>query len=226
MTIVRAGCDFLEAQKKRGGLRLLSRVEVSELRLQKTADPPRPFQLRPFPQVSALGSGPRDFYSRLISRRLSASRLGSLSLALPSASQACALSASRVVPACAFPSLNLPPPKRFPVPTLLQLSLFPVFRLPAVFTVFRLWPFEALASWRLSPGIAFPFRVTLFWYDRLVQRPVRVTCSVPREHSVSVVLNPPLCLPAGRPSGRWVLSNGKIRLHLRFENCQTDFCLT
>ena len=36
-------------------MRLLSRVEVSELRLQKTADPPRPFQLRPVPQHSAPG---------------------------------------------------------------------------------------------------------------------------------------------------------------------------
>jgi hypothetical protein len=49
--------------------------------------------------------------------------------------------------------------------------LFPVFRLPAACAVFRLWPVEALASWRLSPGIAFPFRVTLFWYDRLLAEP-------------------------------------------------------
>jgi hypothetical protein len=53
------------AQKKRGGFRLLSRVEVSELRFWWTADPPRPSQLRPVPRRSAFRLRSRDFYSRL-----------------------------------------------------------------------------------------------------------------------------------------------------------------
>jgi hypothetical protein len=54
-----------QTQKKRGGLRLLSSVEVSELRLWWTAVPPRPSQLRPDPQLSAPGLRSRAFYSRL-----------------------------------------------------------------------------------------------------------------------------------------------------------------
>ena len=46
-------------------MRLLSGVEVSELRLWWTAVPPRPSQLRPDPQLSAPGLRSRAFYSRL-----------------------------------------------------------------------------------------------------------------------------------------------------------------
>jgi hypothetical protein len=59
------GIGETRSKKKRGGLRLLSGVEVSELRLWWTAVPPRPSQLRPDPQLSAPGVRSRDFYSRL-----------------------------------------------------------------------------------------------------------------------------------------------------------------
>ena len=76
-------------KKKRGGLRLLSRVEVSELRLWWTADPPRPFQLRPVPRNSAAGFRSRDFYSRLIYRRLSVFRFHRVAPVSSSVSRTC-----------------------------------------------------------------------------------------------------------------------------------------
>ena len=84
-----------------------------------------------------------------------------------------------------------------------QRELFPVCR-----------PAEACTSWRLSQGIASPFRVTLLWYDRLLQSPAWVTYSVPCEY-LTVFRYPPYCLPAGRPSGWWVSSNGILKLLLR-----------
>ena len=163
-------------------MRLLSGVEVSELRLQKTADPPRPFQLRPVPQHSARGLRSRDFYSRLLYRRLPASRLRLLALALPSASQVCTLSASRAIPACAFLTTGTSC-FRFPFPTLLRLAPFPVFRRSAAFAAFRLW---ACRGFHLLASISRD-RVSLssrpIWYDRLLQSPAWATCSVPREHS-------------------------------------------
>ena len=88
------------------------------------------------------------------------------------------------IPALAFLPPDLPEPKFLPILTLLQPELFPVSRRSAVCTASRLWPPEALASWRLSPGIAFPFRVTLVGTTGELQSPAWVTCSVPREHSV------------------------------------------
>ena len=82
-------------QKKRGGFRLLSRVEVSELRLWWTADPPRPFQLCPVPQLSAPGLRSRDFYSRLLYRRLSVIRFHRVAPISSSVSRTRALSTFR-----------------------------------------------------------------------------------------------------------------------------------
>ena len=98
-------------KKKRGGLRLLSVVEVSELRLWWTAVPPRPSQLRPDPQLSAPGLRSRAFYSRLSL---------STSFGLPTlparASFVVGFPGLRpfrlpVLPACAFRSVGLRQPK-------------------------------------------------------------------------------------------------------------------
>ena len=103
-----------EAQKKRGGLRLLSGVEISELRLWWTADPPRPSQLRPVPQLSAAGLRSRAFYSHLSL---------STSFGLPTpparASFVAGFQGLRplrlpVLPACAFRSVGLLQPKLHP----------------------------------------------------------------------------------------------------------------
>jgi len=75
---------------------LLSRVEVSELRLWWTADPPRPFQLRPVPRLSAPGIRSRDFYSRLIYRRLSVFRFHRVAPVSSSVSGTCVPSAFRL----------------------------------------------------------------------------------------------------------------------------------
>jgi len=83
-------------QKKRGGVSLLSRVEVSELRLGWTADPPRPFQLRPVTQISAPGLQSRDFYSRLVYRRLSVFRFHRVAPVSSSVSGTCAPSTLRL----------------------------------------------------------------------------------------------------------------------------------
>ena len=125
------------------------RVEVSELRLRKTADPPRPSQLRPVSQVSAPGLRSRVTYTRLIYRRLSAFQL--LRTFVRSAACCRSLSSFRLVgcPARAFPN---------PGPRTAEAVFDPDFRWPEPASVFQ--PVEACASWRLSQGIAYPFRVT------------------------------------------------------------------
>ena len=179
-----------ETKKKRGGVSLLSRVEVSELRLWWTADPPRPFQFYPVPQFSALGPGcgtstpalfldvfwPSDSAGlRPLSRRfpelalLITFRFFWLAPSKRSIFRCRSCFRSRSFKAEASPILS----------TFHQRELFPVCR-----------PGEACASWRLSQGIAFPFRVTLQWHDRRLQSPVWATCSVPREHLFRCPLPP------------------------------------
>ena len=159
------------------------RVEVSELRLRKTADLPRPSQLRSVLSALPLGSD----------RGPSTPALFIDVFWLP-ASRACACSAAglpgshpfrRPVPLRLAPSLP-PGPSRAEAPsgppTLLQPKLFPVAWLPAARAAFRPGPLEAFASWRLSPGIASPFRVAPLGTTGALQSPVRATCSGPREH--------------------------------------------
>ena len=61
-----------------------------------TADPPWPFQLRPIPQYSASGLRSRDFYSRLISRRLSVFRFHRVAPVSSSVSRTCVPFTSRL----------------------------------------------------------------------------------------------------------------------------------
>ncbi len=202
----KGGARIFSGQKKERRLAPPLRVEVSELRLQKTADPPRPFQLRPVPQISAPGLRSRAFYSRLIFRRLPASRLRLLALASPSASQARALSASRAIPACAFLTSGASC-LRFPLLTLLRLAPFPVFRRSAVRTVSRLW---ACRGFHLLASISRD-RVSLSshpaWYGRLLQSPARATCSVPREHSFPLSATLHIAFRrVGRPAGGFCLT--------------------
>ena len=196
---------FLDIKKERRPKPPL-RVEVSELRIRWTADPPWPFQLRPAPRSSASGFRSRAFYSRLISRRLSVFRFHRVAPVSSSVSETCVPSTFRLFRltrselwtfhcrSCFLSlivrSLNFP--DLFDLP---QRELFPVFR-----------PAEACTSWRLSPGIASPFRVTLSWYDRLLQSPVWVTYSVPCEY-LSVLRYPPIAFRrVGRPAGGFRLT--------------------
>jgi len=125
------------------------RCRALELRLRKTADPPRPSQLRPVSQVSAPGLRSRVTYTRLIYRRLSAFQL--LRTFVRSAASCRSLSSFRLVgcPACAFPN---------PGPRTTEAVFDPDLRRPEPASIFQ--PVEACASWRLSQGIAYPFRVT------------------------------------------------------------------
>ena len=148
-------------KKKRGGVSLLSRVEVSELRLWWTADPPRPFQFCPDLSSLPLGSGRgtstpalfidvfRPYEStglRPFPRRLPElallSPVGPSGLRLPSPGSSAAEAASD-------PDLVKPKLLRSFRPSV-SVNCFPVLR-----------PVEACTSWRLSPGIASPFRVAL-----------------------------------------------------------------
>ena len=157
------------------------------------------------------GLRPRDFYSRLLYRRLSAFRFHRVAPVSSSVSGTCVPFTSR--------SFRLTPSE--PRSSAAEAASDPDLSKPRLLRSFRpsfsvnwipVWrPAEACASWRLSQGIAFPFRVALHWYDRQLQSPVGATCSVPFEH-FTVIRYPPLCLPAGRPSGRWVSSNGVLKL--------------
>ena len=98
------------------------RVGVLELRLRRTADPPRPSQLRPVPQDSAPGPRSRTLYVRLIYRRLSAFQLpGPAPVPLP-VSGACAPSSWWVLPAVAFRTPVRPRPEPPSNPTFPSLS--------------------------------------------------------------------------------------------------------
>ena len=185
------------------------RVEVLELRLRKTADLPRPFQLRPVPQHSAPGLRSRDFYSRLIYRRLPAPALptcvclaarfrgsrpfrrpGRSGLRLPfprtfhhrSAFRFLPYSSSRCFRSSAFPSSRC-----FQPPGLLRLSP------PGVYLKGSRLPFE-------SPFLARP---------GFLQSPVRATCSVPSEHSVPSSATLHIAFRrVGRPAGGFCLTGG------------------
>ena len=200
-------------KKKRGGISLLSRVEVSELRLWWTADPPRPFQLYPVPQFSALGPGrgtstpalfldvfwPSDSAGlRPLSRRFPElallSPLGSSGLRLPNSGPSAAEAASD-------PDLSKP-------------KLLRSFRLSISVSCF-----QSGGLVRFAPpgvylkGLHFPF-----------ESPFNGTTGVCRARSgrhaqyhvstYSVVRYPPYGLSAGRPSGRRVSSNGGLKLLL------------
>jgi hypothetical protein len=180
------------------------RVEVSELRLRKTADLPRPSQLRSVLSALPLGSDRGPSTPALFIDVFRPSRLCRLAPAPPSASRARTRSALGSAPACAFAS-----PRTFPRRSAFR-SVDPT---PAEAVSCRLasrgsrrlppGPVEAFASWRLSPGIAFPFRVALFGTTGALQSPAWATCSVPREHSFP--LSSALLLPSGgsavRPVG-------------------------
>jgi len=100
------------------------RVEVLELRIWWTADPPWPFQLRPDPQFSASGLRSRDFYSRLISRRLSVFRFHRVAPVSSSVSRTCAPFTSRLF------RLALSELWTFPLPKLLLVLDRPKPELP------------------------------------------------------------------------------------------------
>ena len=159
------------------------------------------------PSSFSTPSGPRPH--RLISVPPSASGALTPSARLRSGSR---LPGCAVHPACAFRTLPYSNLGRFGFLDVPQSALLPVCG-----------PVEALASRCLSPGIAFPFRVAPL---------VRPASTEPGPGDMlrtmgalgSVFLHPPLCLPAGRPSGRWVSSHGRIRLLPGFRSCQTYFC--
>ncbi len=207
-----------EGKKKRGGLRLLSRVEVSELRLQKTADPPRPFQLRPVPQISALGSGrgtstPALFIDVFRPSGFACSRLHCRRF--PRLAPFPPLGSFRLAPSLPW---NLPPPKRFPVPTFRRLRCFRSFDFP------RLAPFSVSGLSRLSPpgvylqGSRFPFE------SPSLVRPVSCRARSGRHAQYHVSIRFPLSATlhnafrrVGRPAGGFCLtgssgytSNSKI----------------
>jgi hypothetical protein len=183
------------------------RCRALELRLRKTADLSRPSQLRPVPQDSAPGLRSRTLYVRLIYRRLSAFQLPGLTPFPLPAFGAFALS-TRWVSGSRLPTLDPSRPKPLPIPTFTSLSCL-----------------RSASLLRLSPpgvylqGSRIPFE-SPSWYDRPWQSPVRVTYPVPRGHSgpSSVTLQ---CLPAGRPSGRRVSSNGGIEVTPVRVCCQT-----
>ena len=146
-----------------------------------------------------------DPYVRLLYRRLSAFQLpGPAPASLP-ASGAVAPSAWWVDGSRLLNPGSTATEAAFE-PDLPQRELRPVFQ-----------PVEARASWRLSRGIASPSRVT-----RLMVRPAFAEPGpgdVLRTTGASgSVLVPLHCLPAGRPSGRWVSSHGKFRLPPRIEH--------
>jgi hypothetical protein len=207
---------IFKTQKKRGGRGLLSGVEVSELRLRWTADPPRPSQLRPVPQISAPGLRSRVFYPRLIYRRLSACRLRLLSRASPVASGVCAPSAFFRPSGSRLPIPDLPQPKSLLAPPFRGLNRF------RSLDSRQLYCLQSFSSLRLSPpgvylkGSRFPLES-----PHLV-RPASCRARSGRHAQYhvsiqSVVRYPPLCLLAGRPSGRRVSSNGELKLLLVLE---------
>jgi hypothetical protein len=183
---VRNGKEFFGRKKKRGGLRLLSRVEVSELRLRKTADLPRPFQLSPFSDPLPSAPGPRAFYTRLIYRRLLALRFDRLAPVLPSASGLAPFRLSgffRLAPSQSDGPIRCL--SSFQVLTFSSRSCFQSLGVPLLALLPAFEPCEAFASWRLSQGIASPFRVALLLVrPGVLQSPVRATHSVPRERFV------------------------------------------
>ena len=126
------------------------RCRVLELRLRKTADPPRPFQLHPVPQYSAPGPQSRITYLRLIYRRLSAFQLPQAFARLR-----CQLPEPELLPPGGSSGSRLPDPG----PPATEAAFGPDLRQPELPSIFQ--PVEACASWRLSQGIASPFRVTL-----------------------------------------------------------------
>ena len=99
------------------------RCRVLELRLRRTADPPRPSQLRPVPQDSAPGLRSRVSYTRLLYRRLSAFQL--LQTCVCSAAGGLSFRSLRPVghAACAAPTPDRPRPKPPSIPTSTGLSL-------------------------------------------------------------------------------------------------------
>ena len=125
-------------------------------------------------------------------------------------------------PACAF-SPGGPSGSRLPDPTFQRLAPFPVW------SAFRsLHCFRPVGLSRLSPpGVYLQGSRRPFESPRLV-RPV-FTESGPGDMLRTTgafgpaFLHPPLCLQAGRPSGRWVLSHGRFRLLPRNRRCQTAF---
>ena len=135
------------------------------------------------PQFSAPGLRSRAFYTRVLSRRPPAPRRHQSALASPSASRACTRSAC--------PSVRLAPSLRAVLPALafrtrpsIGSRRFRSGRPSAVCTASSLWAFRGS---RLLASIS-RARVALSshpaWYGRHLQRPARVTCSVPLEHSV------------------------------------------
>ena len=196
-----------EEQKKERRLAPPLRVEVSELRLRKTADPPRPFQLRPFSGISAAGSRSAGLLRPPYLSTSSDPRLRWLAPAPPLASGLAPFrprvrSGSRLP----FPG-TLPRRSASRSPILLQPKLFPIARLSAAFAASSPW---ACRGFRLLASISRD-RVSLS--SRLVgtagclQSPAWATCSVPREHSVplsSTLLN--AFRRVGRPAGGFCLT--------------------
>jgi len=111
-------------QKKEGRREPPLRCRALELRLQRTADPPRPSQLRPVPQDSAHGLRSRVSYTRLLYRRLSAFQL--LQTCVCSAAGGLSFRSLRPVghAACAAPTPDRPRSKPPSIPTSTGLSLF------------------------------------------------------------------------------------------------------
>jgi len=184
---------------------LLSRVEVSELRLWWTADPPRPFQLCPAPQLSAPGLRSRDFYSRLIYRRLSVFRFHRVAPVSSSVSGTCVLSTLRLFRLAPF---------EFRICRCLS-SLRPrssrAWALPTLQTLLQCYLFLVFSTWwglRLLASISRD-RVSLSSHPSVVRPafaepgPGDVFSTTWTLYPLSVTLH---CLSTGRPSGRWVSS--------------------
>ena len=205
------------------------RVEVLELRIWWTADPPWPFQLRPVPQYLCL-------WAPVAGLLLPPYFSTSFGLPIP---QGCArfvvgfqnlrsfhLSA---LPACAFRTLDLPLPKLLPVRIDPEPKLFliPIPDAEASSDLFDLHQpeagFRSVDLVRLAPpgvylkGSRLPFESPFNGTTGFLQSPVRATYSVPGEYFIRLPLPSVICLPAGRPSGRWVPSNGVLKLLLKIE---------
>ena len=189
-------------------MRLLSRVEVSELRLQKTADPPRPFQLRPVPQFSASWA---PVAGLLLPPYFSTSS----GLPAPPAYACFAVGFPGLHPfrLSGHSGLRLPDLRNFllslsvpDLPSACAFSGLSTFR-SRLLSVFG--PVEVFTSWRLSPGIAFPFRVALLGTAGFYRaRPGRhAQCHVSIRFPLSATLHFAF-RRVGRPAGGFCLTGG------------------
>ena len=165
-------CKKYRTQKKERRLAPPLRVEVLELRLRGTADPPRPFQLVrthcALLLVSDHGTSTPAFFIDVSRPRGSAgSRLRSAGVRgshpfSPHGPSGLRLPVRRPSAAGAASDLSIFPSRSsVRSPDLQELGSFRSSGLPELALIPTWRSVEACASWRLSQGIAFPFRVAL-----------------------------------------------------------------